>query len=135
MPQAVTLGHEAVGEVVELGKDVKGFSKGDKIGFLNGLRSCWECDGCQTHYGFCTRGKFVMQGFSSADGFLAEYCVVDPNAAFKLPEGIDVVKAAPLCCAGITAFNGVKNAELQKGQWLAVVGCGGLGQLGEWGVA
>ena len=125
----VTIGHEAVGEVVEMGKDAKGFSIGDKIGFLNGLRACWNCEGCDRHYGFCQGGKFQMQGFS-CDGFMQEYCLVDPKAAFVLPDGIDVVRTAPLCCAGITAYHGVKKAQLQKGQWLAVVGCGGLGQLG-----
>ncbi|KAI1625632.1 chaperonin 10-like protein [Exophiala viscosa] len=129
LPQPTTLGHEAVGEVVELGSDVSGFKVGDKVGFLNGLRSCWKCDGCKVHYGFCRSEKFTMQGFSAADGFLAEYCLVDPNAAFNLPDGIDIVKFAPLCCAGITAYNGVKKADLKPGQWLAVIGCGGLGQL------
>lgn len=131
LTQPVTLGHEAVGEVVRSGSNVRGFRAGDRIGFLNGLRACWKCDGCKVHYGFCQADKFLMQGFSTADGFLAEYCIVDPSAAFKLPDGIDMVKTAPLCCAGITAYNGVKKSELKPGQWLAVVGCGGLGQLGE----
>jgi propanol-preferring alcohol dehydrogenase len=126
---AVTIGHEAVGEVVEVGSDVPTFGVGDKVGFLNGLHACWECEGCRRHYGFCRSPRFRMQGFA-VDGFIAEYCLVDPKAAFRLPPGIDVVKTAPLCCAGITAYNGVKEANLQPGEWLAVVGCGGLGQLG-----
>lgn len=65
------------------------------------------------------------------DGFLAEHCIVDPKAAFLLPDGLDTSRAGPLLCAGITAYNAVKRPGLKEGQWLAVIGCGGLGQLGE----
>ena len=127
----ITIGHEAVGEIVELGVLVKhlGFSVGDKIGFLNGLRACQNCAGCAQFYGFCQDERFRMQGFAT-DGFMAEYVIVDPKVAFVMPTDIDVVRMAPLCCAGITAYNSMTKAQLQPGQWVAIVGCGGLGQLG-----
>ena len=128
--EAVTIGHEAVGVIVDAGDQVTGFSKGDKIGFLNAYHACWECEGCSRHYGQCSNGKFVMQGWGM-NGFLQEYCIVDYRSAFVLPEKLDASKAGPLLCAGITAYNAVLKPELKEDQWLAVVGCGGLGQMGE----
>lgn len=127
--ETVTIGHEAVGEIIGLGQTVTGFSKGDVIGFLNAYHACWSCNGCQNHYAFCESKDFIMQGWGM-DGFLQEYCIVDYRSAIKLPRGMDPKKAAPLFCAGITAYNAVRRPALQEGQWLAVVGCGGLGQMG-----
>ena len=128
--EPVTNGHEAVGEIVELGSAVKGFSKGDKIGFVNAYHACWDCSGCKRHYGQCESGNFVMQGWGM-DGFMQEYCIVDHLSATKLPGRLDASRAAPLFCAGITAYNAVRKPDLKEGQWLAVIGCGGLGQMGE----
>jgi len=126
----VTVGHEACGEIVDLGPAVTGFSKGDKVGFVNAYHACWECAGCARHYGQCESGDFVMQGWGM-DGFMQEYCIVDYRAATVLPDALDASKAAPLFCAGITAYNAVRTPGLKEGQWLAVIGCGGLGQMGE----
>ncbi|KAK5099098.1 hypothetical protein LTR70_001248 [Exophiala xenobiotica] len=124
----VTVGHEACGEIVDLGPAVTGFSKGDKVGFVNAYHACWECAGCARHYGQCESGDFVMQGWGM-DGFMQEYCIVDYRAATVLPDALDASKAAPLFCAGITAYNAVRTPGLKEGQWLAVIGCGGLGQM------
>jgi len=70
-----------------------------------------------------------MQGFA-ADGYFQEYVVVDYRASMKIPSGMDVVVAAPLFCAGVTAFHGVDDCKLKPGQWMAIIGCGGLGHLG-----
>jgi D-arabinose 1-dehydrogenase-like Zn-dependent alcohol dehydrogenase len=71
----------------------------------------------------------VMQGFG-ADGFLAEYAAVDYRGAIILPEKMDSKTAAPFFCAGVTSFNAVDACECEPGEWIAIVGCGGLGQLG-----
>lgn len=102
----VTIGHEAVGEIIDHGTSVTGFSQGDVIGYLNAYHACWSCHGCESHYGFCESKEFVMQGWGM-DGFLQEYCIVDYHSAIKLPKGMDAKKAAPLFCAGITAYNAV----------------------------
>lgn len=47
----------------------------------------------------------------------------------KLPDAIDIKTASPIFCAGITAFHAVDSSELKPGDWLAVVGAGGLGQI------
>lgn len=76
----------------------------------------------------CETGKQRLQGFT-ADGFFAEYAVEAWQNLAPLPASTDLKTAAPIFCAGITAFHAVDSCELKEGQWLAVVGCGGLGQL------
>ncbi|KAJ4364071.1 hypothetical protein N0V83_009526 [Neocucurbitaria cava] len=126
---AVTLGHEGVGHIESIGDAVptKDFKVGDSIGFNYFIGCCFECDGCMIHNLRCETGNQKLQGFY-VDGFFAEYAVVDWQNAVKLPETLDMSKSAPLFCAGITAFHSVDSCELKAGDWLAVIGCGGLGQ-------
>lgn len=125
----VTLGHEGVGHIESFGANVKdkGFSKGDAIGFNYFIDCCFECEGCMIHNLRCETGKQRLQGFV-VDGFFAEYAVVDWQNAVHLPGSLEMERCAPLFCAGITAFHSVDSCELKAGEWLAVVGCGGLGQ-------
>lgn len=126
----VTVGHEAAGYVVEVGSGAGKFKKGDPVGFIPANDCCYDCDPCRnTHNSWCVTGKIKMHGFS-CDGFFQEYVCVDYRTAMVLPKGLDVVEAAPLFCAGVTAFHGVEDCELQPGQWMAIIGCGGLGHLG-----
>ncbi|KAK0262609.1 hypothetical protein LTR01_007144 [Friedmanniomyces endolithicus] len=124
-----TLGHEGAGYIEKMHSSVedKGFKVGDPIGFLYIIGCCFECEGCMIHNIHCVTGKQLLQGFTT-DGFFAEYAVVDYQNAMKLPESIDIKTASPIFCAGITAFHAVDNAELKEGDWMAVVGAGGLGQ-------
>ncbi|KAK5117994.1 hypothetical protein LTR62_004038 [Meristemomyces frigidus] len=125
-----TLGHEGAGFIEQMHDTVKdkGFRIGDRIGFLYIIGCCFTCEACQIHNIHCETGKQLLQGFTT-DGFFAEYAVVDQFNCIKLPENVDVKTASPIFCAGITAFHAVDSSELQKGDWLAVVGAGGLGQL------
>jgi len=126
----VTIGHEGVGviEKIHPSAEHKGFSVGDPVGCGYIIGCCFECEGCLTHNMLCQTGKQKLQGFT-ADGFFAEYAVEDWQNLAKLPENVDLTKAAPIFCAGITSFHAVDSCELKPGQWLAVVGCGGLGQI------
>lgn len=143
----VTMGHEGVGyiEKIHPSAEDKGFKVGDAIGFLYIVGACYECEGCMVHNLHCQTGNQRLQGFT-ADGFFAEYAVVDWQNAIKIPENLELEKCAPLFCAGITgmgkysimiemhsdpplAFNAVDSCDLKPDQWLAVIGCGGLGQL------
>ncbi|KAH7119019.1 chaperonin 10-like protein [Dendryphion nanum] len=128
----VTIGHEATGVVVQPGSGevASKFKEGDKVGFICAVECCFECKPCkEVHNAWCETGKTKMQGFS-LDGYFQEYVVVDAREAMVLPEGLDVKTAAPLFCAGVTAFHGVQDCELQPGQWMVIVGCGGLGHMG-----
>ena len=127
----VTLGHEGVGHVVSIhpSAEGKGFKLGDAVGFLYILGCCFECAGCQIHNLHCETGKQLLQGFV-VDGFFQEYALVDYHNAVVLDEKVwDLTRAAPVFCAGITAFHSVDSCELQPGQWFGVIGCGGLGQI------
>jgi propanol-preferring alcohol dehydrogenase len=70
-----------------------------------------------------------MAGFS-CDGYFQEYAAVDYRNTMVLPEGLSPDEAAPLFCAGVTAYHAINDLKLEKGKWVAVIGCGGLGHLG-----
>lgn len=125
----VTLGHEGVGHIEAIGPEAegKGFKVGDAIGFNYFIGCCFECEGCMVHNLRCETGNSKLQGFV-VDGFFAEYAVVDWQNAVALPSSLDMSRTAPLFCAGITSFHSVDSCELKEGQWLAIIGCGGLGQ-------
>lgn len=124
------MGHEGVGIIDTIHPSIQGqgFKIGDAVGCAYYLDCCLECEGCQTHSMFCETGKQRVQGFST-DGFFAEYAVEEVQNLVKLPTSFDLSRAAPIFCAGITAFHAIDGCELQAGRWLAVIGCGGLGQL------
>ncbi|KIW41819.1 uncharacterized protein PV06_05426 [Exophiala oligosperma] len=127
--EPVTMGHEGVGFVEKIGKNVKKFGPGDRIGFLYIKGVCYECEGCQVHNLNCLRGTPKLHGVHT-DGFFAEYAAVDHHNAIILPDNFVTETSAPYFCAGITAFHAVDQCELKPGQWMAIVGCGGLGQMG-----
>ncbi|ERS98348.1 alcohol dehydrogenase, propanol-preferring [Sporothrix schenckii 1099-18] len=127
----VTIGHEGVGHIVSFhpSAEGKGFQTGDAVGFGYFVDCCFECEGCMVHNSHCQLGTAKIQGFN-ADGFFAEYAVVDYHNGIVLDEAAwDLRTASAMFCAGITAFNSVDSCEATAGEWLAVVGCGGLGQL------
>ena len=72
----------------------------------------------------CESGTQKVQAFS-ADFFFQEYVAMEYRNAVVLPEGMNPAKVAPFCCAGFTSFNAVSAVELQFGDWLAIIGCGG----------
>ncbi|KAH8670397.1 alcohol dehydrogenase [Tricladium varicosporioides] len=127
---AVTLGHEGAGYVNKLhpSAEGKGFKVGDAVGFLYIIGCCFECRGCMVHNNHCLTQDSRVQGFT-ADGFFAEYALVDWHSAIVLPSNLDVKTASPLFCAGVTAYHCVDSCELNPGDWLVIIGCGGLGQF------
>ncbi|KAK5682935.1 hypothetical protein LTS10_004463 [Elasticomyces elasticus] len=127
--EPVTMGHEGVGYIEQMGRNVKGFEQGQPVGFLYIKGVCFECNGCQIHGLNCINGAPQIQGFG-IDGMFAEYAAVDYRNAMILPGNLDIETSAPYFCGGITAFHSVDSCDLKPGQWMAVVGCGGLGQVG-----
>jgi alcohol dehydrogenase, propanol-preferring len=129
--ETVTLGHEGVGHIVSMHPSTAdtGFRVGDAVGFLYIRGCCFSCAGCMVHNLHCETGKQLLQGFTT-DGFFQEYALVDYRNAAVLDEKVwDMDRASPIFCAGITAFHSVDSCELKPGDWLGVVGCGGLGQI------
>jgi propanol-preferring alcohol dehydrogenase len=94
----VTIGHEGSGIVVQTGSGevARTFKVGDPVGFICAVDCCFECRPCrEVHNAWCQTGKTKMQGFS-ADGYFAEYAVVDAREAMVLPAGC----MCPLTCPG-----------------------------------
>ncbi|CAI7580118.1 unnamed protein product [Penicillium manginii] len=125
-----TIGHEGAGYVYQLGANCqeKGFEAGNPVGFLYINGCCFECEGCMVHNNLCTNGSPKIAGFGEF-GFFQEYVAVDWQNIIHLPKALDPKRSSAIFCAGITAFHAVDSCSLKPGQWLAVIGAGGLGQL------
>ena len=120
------LGHEVVGEVVEASGGVTGFSPGDRVGVSWIYSTCGHCEFCSSdRERFCP--KFVSTGYM-VDGGFAEYIKAPASHVVAIPAGISFAEAAPLYCAGLTAYRAIKTSGLHVGETVAVWGVGGLGQ-------
>ncbi|KAF9871499.1 alcohol dehydrogenase GroES-like domain-containing protein [Colletotrichum karsti] len=132
LPLPITASHEGSGTVVAIGSAVDNFRQGDRVMCGVPLGFCGECAECTgpenfTHY--CTNQKGILG--MQVDGCFAEYVRADARSSVRIPDSITLLSAAPLACAGRTAWRGVQQAGLEEGQWLAIVGSGGgLGHLG-----
>lgn len=131
-------GHEIVGIVSAVGKNVTKFKVGDRAGVGCMVDSCMDCDSC--HAGeehFCDRGetKFTY-GFPTekeptgiTQGGYSNKLVVRDHFAVHIPNNITFEEAAPLLCAGITTYSPLMRAQFQVGDKVGVAGIGGLGHL------
>jgi propanol-preferring alcohol dehydrogenase len=121
----LTLGHEGIGVVVEAGSGVDNVRVGDRVGITYFASSCGECEYCKSgRERLCPKQKNF--GYS-AHGALTNHALVSAQQLIKVPTQLDAVKAAPLCCAGWTAYGALQNAGLKEGQTVAIFGFGGLG--------
>jgi propanol-preferring alcohol dehydrogenase len=89
--------------------------------------TCLHCEYCLT--GRETLCKKQSNSGYSVDGCFAEYALMDANFAVKLPEGMDPYKSAPLYCAGVTVYKALKVSQVRPGEWVSIVGVGGLGKI------
>ncbi|OBT62756.1 hypothetical protein VE03_07086 [Pseudogymnoascus sp. 23342-1-I1] len=126
-PYPRTPGHEVVGDVVAVGPLVKQFKKGDRVG---GPWHGGHDNTCRT----CRLGLFQMCDRQlingcSHDGGWAEYVILRAEAVVRVPRDVDPVEVAPLLCAGVTVFNGIRKMHVEQGALVAVQGLGGLGHL------
>jgi propanol-preferring alcohol dehydrogenase len=121
------LGHEGIGIVEELGMGVSGLQRGERVGIAYLHHSCGECDACRRgRENYCL--KQAQTGYH-VHGALAEYAVAHARFVARVPDTLDSVAAAPLCCAGVTAYKAVRTAALEPGEWVVIFGAGGLGHL------
>ncbi|MBB2203260.1 alcohol dehydrogenase AdhP [Gluconacetobacter tumulisoli] len=127
-------GHEGVGHVVAVGSAVKWVREGDVVGVPWLYSACGHCEHCLG--GWETLCKTQDDTGYTVNGCFAEYVVADPNYVAHLPKGVDPVQVAPVLCAGLTVYKGLKMTDARPGQWVAVSGVGGLGQMAvQYGVA
>jgi propanol-preferring alcohol dehydrogenase len=120
-------GHEGAGFVAAVGRGVKGIKEGDRIGAPWLHTACGHCVYCRTGWEtLCHEQKNT--GYSVNGGF-AEYVLADPNYVGRLPDNVAFGDAAPVLCADVTVYKGLKETEARPGEWVAVSGIGGLGHM------
>ena len=120
-------GHEAVGFVDELGAGVTSLKKGDRVGVPWLHSACGECEFCLT--GWETLCESQQNTGYSVDGGFAPYVLAPAAYVARLPEGLAFIEAAPLLCAGVTTYKGIKETDTKPGDWIVISGVGGLGHL------
>jgi alcohol dehydrogenase, propanol-preferring len=120
-------GHEITGVVMALGRGVTWPEVGTPVGAQFLYDSCGHCDYCVRGEQILCTGKRITGVV--ADGGYAEYAVFKAGYVTPLPAGLDPVAGAPLMCAGLTAFNGLRKGGARAGSRVAVIGTGGIGAL------
>ena len=129
-------GHEIVGEVVEIGNEVKNLKIGDYVGLGWFSESCMHCNQCmEGNHHLCGSAEQTIVG---RHGGFANYVRGHWSWAIPLPKDIDMQKAGPLLCGGITVFNPIILAGVKPTDKVGVIGIGGLGHmalkfLNKWG--
>ena len=121
-------GHEGIGLVVAVGSGVTIVKEGDRVGVPWLYSACGHCEYCLKAWEtVCPEAQFG--GYTKNGGF-AEYILADPNYVARIPKGLAAIEAAPIICAGITTYKGIKETKAKAGEWIAISGVGGLGHLG-----
>jgi propanol-preferring alcohol dehydrogenase len=120
-------GHEGIGYVVALGSEVTGVKEGDIVGVPWLYSACGCCEFCIT--GWETLCETQQNGGYNVDGSYAEYVIADARYVAHLPDNTNMTEMAPILCAGVTVYKGIKETETKAGEWIAISGIGGLGHL------
>lgn len=122
-----TPGHEAAGIVAALGPGVTELAVGDAVGVVWLHDACMHCEHCRT--GWETLCESQHNTGYSCDGGFADYVIAAAPFVARLPKDADLAALAPILCAGVTSYKGLKETEARPGEWVAISGCGGLGHL------
>lgn len=120
-------GHEGVGVIAAVGKNVKSVKEGDRVGIPWLHTACGYCEHCLS--GWETLCESQQNTGYSVNGCYAEYALADPNYIAHIPTQLDFTASASILCAGLTAYKGIKEADVKPGQWIVIVGIGGLGHM------
>lgn len=120
-------GHEGVGFVSAVGAGVKFVKEGDRVGVPWLYTACGHCRHCLG--GWETLCEAQQNTGYSVNGGFAEYVVADPNYVGHLPANIGFAEIAPVLCAGVTVYKGLKVTDTKPGDWVAISGIGGLGHM------
>ena len=120
-------GHEAVGKIAQIGGNVKHLKVGDTVGLGWFSGSCMTCYQCMSgNHNLCASGEQTIVG---RFGGFADKVRCNAEWAMPLPPGLDVKKAGPLFCGGITVFNPIVQFDVKPTDRVGVIGIGGLGHL------
>ena len=122
-----TPGHEGVGTVAAIGAGVTNVKEGDRVGVPWLHTACGHCKHCGT--GWETLCAEQQNTGYSVDGGFADYVLADPDYVGHLPDNVDFEPAAPVLCAGVTVYKGLKETDTRPGQTVVISGIGGLGHM------
>jgi uncharacterized zinc-type alcohol dehydrogenase-like protein len=135
-PYPLVPGHEIVGRVIDVGTAVTRFSEGDRVGVGCMVDSCQECDQCHNHEEqYCRHGMTPTYGAPDrisgeiTQGGYSKHIVVREEFVLRIPDALDMSRAAPILCAGITTFSPLRTWNVGKGSRVGVIGLGGLGHM------
>ena len=130
-------GHEIVGHVAQVGKNVSKFSEGDRAGVGCFVDSCRICANCKADLEqFCKKGMSATYNGTEQDkktptfGGYSTRIVVDQKYVLKLPDQLNLAAVAPLLCAGITTYSPLRHWKIGVGHKVGIIGLGGLGHMG-----
>ncbi|WP_424930036.1 alcohol dehydrogenase AdhP [Amaricoccus tamworthensis] len=120
-------GHEGVGYVSAVGRGVTHVKEGDRVGVPWLYTACGHCRHCLG--GWETLCKSQKNTGYSVNGGFAEYVLADPGYVGHLPANVDFNSIAPVLCAGVTVYKGLKVTDTRPGDTVAISGIGGLGHM------
>lgn len=124
----LTPGHEGAGIVEAIGDNVTNWKVGDKVGIAWLYEACGSCEFCVAGWEtLCTKQNCT--GYS-VDGCFREFAIAKASHAIPLPQKLSFEQCAPILCAGVTSYKGLKETETKPGEFCSIVGAaGGLGHL------
>lgn len=120
-------GHEGTGIVAALGEGVKNLREGDAVGVAWLHDACGRCEHCIG--GWETLCELQHNSGYSVNGTFAEYAIGAADYVARLPDQPDFHALAPILCAGVTTYKGIRETDVRPGQWIAISGIGGLGHI------
>lgn len=113
--------------MVAVGPGVTELKVGDKVGNAWLWSACGDCEYCRT--GWETLCESQRNGGYGVNGSFGTYMLVNVTYAARIPDGVNPLEVAPILCAGVTVYKGLKVTDTRPGQWVAVSGVGGLGHV------
>jgi uncharacterized zinc-type alcohol dehydrogenase-like protein len=120
-------GHEIIGKITRKGKNVADFEIGQRVGLGWQCGACLKCEFCIA--GDETVCSSKIRTCIERYGGFADKVITDSRFIYLIPAELDSIAAAPLLCAGITAYSPFKIYDIQAPQSVAIIGIGGLGHL------
>ena len=120
-------GHEGVGLITAVGEGVTHVKEGDRVGVPWLYSACGHCTHCLG--GWETLCESQQNAGYSVNGSFSEYVLANANYVGIIPESVDSIEIAPVLCAGVTVYKGLKMTEARPGDWVVISGIGGLGHM------
>ena len=122
-----TPGHEGAGTVAVVGPGVTHLKEGDRVGIAWLHSACGHCEYCLS--GWETLCLEQQNSGYSVNGSFAQYALGQADYLGRIPKNLPFVDAAPILCAGVTTYKGLKQTGARPGEWVVISGVGGLGHV------